>query len=215
MSNIFPRWSNTVPIKTVIGLTLIGGAVSLGLLYYMTPAWARVGYTPIQPVPFDHSIHVDQIGMDCRYCHTFVDRSEHSNIPAAATCMNCHNQIKPASPALAPIRESSAGGKPVEWIRVHRTPDYVFFNHSVHVNRGVSCVECHGQINKMKVVGHKKSLSMGFCLDCHREPEKFLRDPKTTNIYDLDSKRAGENAGLELVKHMNINPPKSCSGCHR
>ena len=189
---------------------LIGSVVVPAYFYYMTPEYTRPGYTPIQPVPFDHSIHVDQLGMDCRYCHTFVDRSEHSNIPSAATCMNCHNQIKADSPALAPIRESAAGGKPVEWIRVHRTPDYVFFNHSVHVNRGISCVECHGQINKMKVVRHEKSFGMAFCLDCHREPEKFIRDPKKTNIYDLDSKRAGESAGLALVKHMKINPPESC-----
>ena len=194
---------------------LIGNAVVLGYFYYMDPAYTRPGYEPIQPVPFDHSIHVDQIGMDCRYCHTFVDRSEHSNIPSASLFMNCHTQIKPESSALAPIRAAAKGGKPVEWIRVHKTPDYVFFNHSVHVNRGISCVECHGQINKMKVVRHEKSFSMGFCLNCHRNPEKFIRDPRTTNIYDLDSKRAGVSEGEKLVEHMKINPPESCSGCHR
>lgn len=137
MANIFPKWSNWVPVKIIIALAMIAPVVIAGYFYYMTPAYARVGYKPVQPVPFDHSLHADQLGMDCRYCHTYVDRSEHSNIPDTATCMNCHNQVLPDSPALAPVRESYATGKPVEWIRIHKTPDFVFFNHSVHVNRTV------------------------------------------------------------------------------
>lgn len=217
MANIFPKWSNTVPIKVIIALMLIGGAVTAGYFYYLTPEYARVGYKPIQPVPFDHSLHVDQLGMDCRYCHTYVDRSEHSNIPDSATCMNCHNQVLPDSPALAPVRESYESGKPVEWIRVHKTPDYVFFNHSVHVNRGISCVECHGQINKMEVVEHAKSFSMKFCLDCHRNPELAIRP--LDEVYNLDWK--AENPGMQksmgekFVHDWKVMPPTSCSGCHR
>lgn len=217
MPNIFPKWSNTVPIKVIVGLFLISVAGIWVYWYYMTPAYTRVGYAPVQPVPFDHSIHVDQLGMDCRYCHTYVDRSEHSNVPDAATCMNCHNQVQADSPALAPVRESYASGKPVEWVRVHKTPDYVFFNHSVHVNRGISCVECHGQINHMERVTHAKPFSMGFCLDCHRSPETAIRP--LDKVYDLDWKPDSQETqlteGAKMVHDWKIMPPESCSGCHR
>ena len=216
MANIFPKWSNTVPIKVIVAIVLIKTAVAIGYFHYFTPEYTRVGYQPVQPVAFDHSIHTDQIGLDCRYCHTFVDRSEHSTIPDAATCMNCHNQVQADSPALAPIREAVETGKPVEWVRVHKTPDYVFFNHSVHVNRGVSCVECHGQINKMETVEHAKSLSMAFCLDCHRNPERAIRP--VDKVYDLDWKLPEDEQleqGTKYVHKWNILPPTSCSGCHR
>src|SRR5690606_1897068 len=107
---------------------------------YSTPKYTRVGYAPVQPVPYSHALHVDQLGLDCRYCHSTVDESEHAAIPTAQTCMNCHSQVKKDSPLLAPVRASYETGMPVEWVRVHEMPDYVFFNHSVHVNRGISCV---------------------------------------------------------------------------
>ncbi len=217
MANIFPKWSNTVPLKIIFAVLLLGGAITAGVTYYFTPKYSRVGYMPIQPVAYDHSLHVDQLGMDCRYCHTYVDRSEHANIPDAGTCMNCHNQILPDSPKLAPIRASYESDQPVEWVRIHKTPDYVFFNHAVHVNRGVSCVECHGQVNEMKEVFHAKDHSMTMCLECHRNPEKFVRP--LDKVYDLDWKAASEEAqlklGKKLVHEWDINPPESCSGCHR
>lgn len=217
MANIFPKGSNLVPIKIIIGLLMLAPVITLGYFYYLTPEYARVGYAPVQPVPFDHSLHVDQLGMDCRYCHTYVDRSEHSNIPDSASCMNCHNQVLPDSPALAPVRESYESGKPVEWVRIHKTPDYVFFNHAVHVNRGISCVECHGQINEMETVQHAKSFSMGFCLDCHRNPETAVRP--LDKVYDLNWKAESPekqlNDGKQFVHDWKIMPPTSCSGCHR
>ncbi len=217
MANIFPKWSNSVPKQLLIALGLITIAVTVGTTYYATPKYTRVGYQPIQPVAFDHSLHNGQLGMDCRYCHTFVDRSEHSNVPDAATCMNCHNQIKRDSPALAPIRESWSTGKPVPWVRIHKTPDYVFFNHAVHVNRGISCLECHGQVNEMETVHHAKSHSMKFCLECHRNPEAYIRP--VDKVFDLDWKPDSEEMQLEMGKEMvhnwKVNPPKSCSGCHR
>lgn len=205
-----------VPIKVIAAIILIKSAVVAGYFHYMTPEYARIGYKPVQPVPFDHSIHVDQVGMDCRYCHTFVDRSEHSTIPDAATCMNCHNQVQSDSPALAPIREALETGKPVEWVRVHKTPDYVFFNHAVHVNRGISCVECHGEVNKMETVEHTKSLSMAFCLDCHRDPAQAVRP--VDKVYDLewkDPEGKQREHGEKFVHDWKIMPPTSCSGCHR
>ena len=217
MANIFPKWSNTVPLKLIAALLLVGGLAIAGITHYFTPKYLRVGYQPKQPVAFDHSLHVGQLGMDCRYCHTFVDRSEHSNVPAASTCMNCHSLVKPDSPQLKPIRDSYNSGEPVPWVRIHRTPDYVYFNHAAHVNRGVSCVHCHGRIDEMQEVYHAKPLSMAFCLECHRNPEHFIRpvDKVTDLAWTPESEEAQLRDGKEFVHQWNINPPESCSGCHR
>ena len=148
---------------------------------------------PTQPVPFQHTIHVQQLGLDCRYCHSYVEVSSHSNVPNTQTCMNCHTQIKANSPKLQPVRDSWTSGKPVEWTRIHRLPDYVYFNHSAHVNRGVSCVSCHGQINEMNVVWEDKSLGMAWCLECHRAPENFLRPLSEITHLDWKPSDLGTN----------------------
>src|SRR5207253_8348552 len=149
MSAIFPKWTNRLPALVIVGLLLVGSALVAGAWYYFTPKYSRVGYQPIQPVGFSHATHAGQLGIDCRYCHNAVEKSWYSNIPASSTCMNCHNQVLKDDPRLALVRESAGTGKPIPWVQVHRVPDFVYFNHSVHVNRGISCVECHGQINKM------------------------------------------------------------------
>ena len=217
MANLFPEWTNKAPIKVIIGVTLIVVAIILGLNYYFTPKYANVGYQPVQPVAFSHYLHAKQLGIDCRYCHTYVDRSEHSNIPSASTCMNCHNQVRTDSPALAPIRASYESGLPVVWTKVHSTPDYVYFNHSVHVNRGISCFECHGQVNEMDVIYQSKPLTMLFCLECHRKPQDYVRPLK--EVYNLDwraeSHREQLVFGERAVHDWHIKPPLSCSGCHR
>ncbi|MBC2595048.1 cytochrome c3 family protein [Ruficoccus amylovorans] len=217
MANIYPKWTNTAPLKIAACALLVLGTVVLGVTYYATPKWTEVGHQPIQPVAFSHNLHVSQIGLDCRYCHTYVDRSEHSNVPGANTCMNCHNQVLANDDRLAPVRESFDTGQPVPWVRVHDTPDYVYFNHSVHVNRGVSCVECHGQVNEMEIVEQRQPLSMAFCLDCHRNPENFLRPPD--EVYNLNWKPENTTAQLEMgekfVHDWKVQPPESCSGCHR
>jgi formate-dependent nitrite reductase cytochrome c552 subunit len=170
MSDIFPRWTNRLPGQIIFGLLLIGGVVTAGLNYYFTPKYTRVGYQPTQPVPFSHSIHVKQLGLDCRYCHDGVEKSWYSNVPAADTCMNCHSAVRADDPKLEPVRASyKDANKPVEWVQIHKLPDYVYFSHSVHVNRGVSCVECHGRVDEMDEVRHEKHFSMTFCLDCHRD----------------------------------------------
>ena len=195
---------------------MIGGGVTAGVTYYFTPKYTRVGYQPIQPVAFSHEIHAGQLGMDCRYCHNGVEKSWYSNIPAAAVCMNCHNQVLKDSPKLELVRESALSGKPIEWVQVHKTPDYVYFNHSVHVNRGVSCVKCHGQINHMDEVRHEKPFSMTFCLDCHRDPAKQIRDPK--DVYNLDLKISDaeqEKMGKKFVHDWKVNASQNCSACHR
>lgn len=218
MSNLFPKSANKLPLQILIFVGLTAGIVLAGVNYYATPKYTRVGYAPQQPVPFSHALHAGQLGLDCRYCHSNVEKSGHSNIPTAQTCMNCHGTIKADSPLLAPVRESYASGNPVKWVNVHETPNYVYFNHSVHVARGVSCVECHGKINEMEVVKHDQSLSMSWCLDCHRAPEKVLRDPKL--VTNLDWKHPGgaegqAEQGKKFVHDWNVQPPQSCSGCHR
>lgn len=221
MANIFPKWSNTVPIKVVIALILTVTAATAGVWYYMSPNYTKVGYMPTQPVPYSHALHVGTLGLDCRYCHTFVDRSAHANIPAPSVCMNCHSpdlgNVLSDSPRLAPIRDSYASGQPVEWVKIHNISDYAYFNHAVHVNRGVSCVECHGQINEMETVAEAKPLGMSFCLDCHRNPERVVRP--LDKVYDLtwkaDSKEAQAQDGTKFVHDWKILPPQSCSGCHR
>ena len=138
MPAIFPKWTNRLPLILIVGGMLASTSVIGGLWYYFTPKYTRVGYQPIQPVGFPHSVHVDQLGLDCRYCHSAVEKSWYSNVPVATTCMNCHNQVLKEDPRLALVRESAASGKPIPWVQVHKVPDYVYFNHSVHVARGVS-----------------------------------------------------------------------------
>ncbi|NBR87253.1 MAG: cytochrome C [Proteobacteria bacterium] len=216
MSDIFPKWTNKLPAMVIVGGLLAGGVVTAGVTYYLTPKYARVGYKPVQPVAFSHAIHADQLAIDCRYCHNGVEKSWYSNVPAASTCMNCHNQVLKDDPKLALVRESAATGKPIPWVQIHKTPDFVYFNHSVHVNRGVSCVHCHGPVNKMDEVRHSKSLGMSFCLECHRDPAAKIRP--NDQVFNLDWQAPegfAKKEGAKLVKDWNVHPGESCSVCHR
>jgi hypothetical protein len=222
MSDIFPKWTNRLPLQVIVGAAMFGTALTAGVTYYLTPKYSRVGYQPIQPVAFSHNIHAGQLGMDCRYCHNGVDRAWFSNVPAASTCMNCHSAVLKDDPKLAVVRESYSTGKPVPWVHIHKTPDYVYFNHSVHVTRGVSCVECHGPINKMDEVYHAKPLSMAMCLDCHRDPAARLRPvDKVTDLdwkWSPDPKAAAEQQkafGEKAVHDWKVQSLQSCSTCHR
>ena len=222
MANFFPRWTNWVPIKLLVCGIVLAGGLTGATWYYATPKYTRVGYQPIQPVPFSHATHAEQLGIDCRYCHSTVEKSWFSNIPSSSTCMNCHNQVLKDDPRLALVRESAASGKPIPWVQIHRTPDFVYFNHSVHVNRGVSCVECHGQINQMTEVYHAKPLSMAFCLDCHRNPAAKVRPPD--KITDLNWQWSGDPNiaaqqqkafGEKFVHDFRVESLQNCSACHR
>lgn len=232
MANIFPRWSNLLPLKIAICLGAVGAGVALAFAYYATPKATVVGYQPTQPIPFSHKIHVDQLGLDCRYCHSFVDVAGHSNVPTGNTCWNCHQHVQKDSPKLAPLHKSmdtsypGYDGKPIEWVRVHKAPDYVYFNHSAHVNRGISCQSCHGDVNTMEVVYHAEPHSMGWCLDCHRAPEEHLRPLE--EVYNLNysdddvgkyttdqSVKTTEDLGKKLKETFNVHPKTSCTTCHR
>lgn len=216
MANFFPRWTNLLPLWVIVSVLTIGGGVTAGVAYYFTPKYTRVGYTPSQPIPFSHKIHAGQLGLDCRYCHSFVEESSHANVPATQTCWNCHQHVKKDSPLLAKVAESMETGESIPWVKVHKVPDYAYFNHSAHVNRGVSCVECHGRVDEMTVVRHEQSLSMSWCLDCHRDPAKHLRPlDQVTNLgwqpEGVDRVALGE----KLKQAWNVQPPESCGACHR
>ena len=217
MSKLFPRSVNRLPLQIIIYLFVAAGMATAGMTYYMTPKYARVGYAPVQPVPYSHALHAGQLGIDCRYCHSNVEKSGFANLPTAQTCMNCHGQIKTTSPLLAVVRRSYATGQPVPWVQVHQVPDFVYFNHSIHIARGVSCIECHGPINTMDTVRHDKPLSMGFCLDCHRDPAPHLRPCDQVTNLDWKAPSAADQLamGTRFVHDWKVNPPQSCSGCHR
>lgn len=222
MSAIFPKWTNWLPLALGVGAALAGGAVTAGVTYYFTPKYTRVGYEPVQPVPFSHKIHAGELGIDCRYCHNMVDKTWVSNIPAASTCMNCHSTVLKDDPRLAIVRESATNNTPIPWVQIHITPDYVYFNHSVHVRRGISCVECHGRIDEMDTVYHAKPLSMSFCLDCHRDPAAHIRpEDKVTDLGWAWSTNAVEAAklqemnGTKFVHDWKVESLENCSTCHR
>ena len=211
---IFPKWLNILPVVLLVLLIGVLGITVHLFWYWFSPKHLNVGYQPKQPIPFSHALHVDNVGMDCRYCHSNVEKAAHSNIPATETCMNCHKQIKTDSPHIKKLTEHYESGEPIEWIKVHMLPDYVYFNHSAHVNVGVSCVQCHGQVNKMDVVYQAEPLSMGWCLECHREPEKYLW-PKE-QVTNLDWRPEDQlELGLQLKETYNVNPGEACSVCHR
>ena len=216
MSAVFPKWTNRLPILAIVASMLFGTGVVAGVWYYFTPKYTDVGYMPIQPVPFPHSVHADQLGIDCRYCHSDVERSWYSNVPTSSTCMNCHNQVLKEDPRLALVRESAQTGKAIPWVQVHKLPDFAYFNHSVHVNRGISCVHCHGQIHKMDEVQQAKPLSMTFCLECHRNPAPNLRPPDKITDLDWDPhEHLPKGWFTNAFKEWGVEKLENCSACHR
>ncbi|MGC4030878.1 MAG: cytochrome c3 family protein [Tepidisphaeraceae bacterium] len=213
---VFPKTMNL--LLPLLVLAAVGGATYVPVVagIGMSPENTDVGYQPEQPVPYSHALHVGQLGLDCRYCHTTVDQAAFAAIPPVQTCMNCHTNVKKESPKLQPVRDAWTTGKPMNWVTVHDLPDFAFFNHSAHVNKGVSCVECHGRIDHMGEEGvfQAKNLSMGWCLDCHRSTEKVLRPrDQVTNlgwkVEDLATAPKGSESfeiHEALLKHKAEHP---------
>jgi len=215
MTQIFPRWTNKLPPLIAGGLLLVSVTVIAGFWYFGSPQYSDVGYRPRQPIPYSHKLHAGDLGIDCRYCHSNVEISPVANVPPTQTCMNCHKIILPQSEKLLPVRESWSKQEPIQWIRVHKLPDFVYFNHSAHLNAGVGCADCHGNIAQMEVVTQKQPLSMSWCLDCHRNPDMHLRPrEQLTNMSwtpPADQKEFAER----VRKEKQIASPTDCSGCHR
>ena len=212
----FPEWTEGFTKKWL--LLLVGGApiYLIGLAAFGLNATAiRVGYRPEQPIPYSHATHVGELGLDCRYCHNTVDVSPHSAVPPVATCMNCHTGIHAQSEALLPVREAYAGGEAIEWVRVHDLPDYVYFNHSAHVTRGVGCESCHGRIDQMAVVAQVEELTMSWCLDCHRDPWPNLRPLSEITTMGYEPSGDRHELGRQIAEERNLKPSTDCSTCHR
>jgi len=214
MAQQFPKWVNKAPKLALI--VLFFGLVSAVFIFWFwfSPYNLNVGYKPDQPVPYSHKLHVGKLGMDCRYCHQFVEKSAYAGVPSTEVCMNCHKSIKTNSLALKEVKKSFETGDPIQWIRVHKVGDYAYFDHSVHSKAGVGCVQCHGRVDKMDNVQQRKPLSMGWCINCHRNPELSLSPIE--KITDMDFK--GDEKWIKLAKKKAklLHPPvENCSGCHQ
>jgi hypothetical protein len=216
MPQIFHRSTNTVSRVSIFGAVFMGAAgLWLILEINRSPYVTRAFEAREQPVPFSHAHHVGGIGIECRYCHTSVDRSAVAGIPPTKTCMNCHSQIWSQSPTLEPVRDSFRTDTSLEWTRVHDLPDFVYFNHSAHVNKGIGCSTCHGRVDRMPLTWQVHSLQMEWCLECHRQPEKYVR-PKA-EVYNIAYEAPADQLerGRKLVREYGIHTRVSCSTCHR
>jgi hypothetical protein len=218
MAQIFGPKANLLSRLSIYGAFGAAGLFVLALLVYSrSPYPSFVAYAPQQPVPYSHAFHVGGLKLDCRYCHSSVEVSASAGIPPTQTCMTCHSVIRTDSANLAPVRDSYQTGKPIEWIRVHDLGDFVYFNHSIHVTKGVGCSTCHGAIGQMAVVQQSQPLTMGWCLDCHRAPEQYLRPQ--SEIYNTEYVAPANQLeiGRQLIQENNIQVSKlqNCSICHR
>ena len=211
----FPRWTDGLRPLMGIAAVLTPTYVVALFVYGASAETLNVGYEPTQPIPFSHALHAGQLGMDCRYCHSTVENAAMAAIPPLSTCMNCHDKILTNSPKLEPLREAWESGGSVEWVKVHDLPEYAYFDHSVHVRAGVSCVECHGRVDQMEKVRTVAPLSMSWCIDCHRDPEPRLRPRE--HVFDLawETDEDREVLGARLREQYGLNPRTDCSTCHR
>lgn len=207
-----PRWLLGLIVVAFV-LVLTGAA----LAYYGTDANLAVGYGPMQPVEFSHKLHAGDLGLDCRFCHHTVERSPYAALPSTQVCMNCHNKVRTDSVKLLPVRATYAENRPLAWVRVHNLPDFVYFDHSAHLAAGVGCSTCHGRIDQMTRVAQVQSLSMGWCLDCHRSPQPYLRAAAdiTNMSWTPTAVTPAQAAGLQPSSGRHVDPPTHCSGCHR
>ena len=216
MPQIFRRSANTLSKVSIFGLlSLVGGLILLAIVLARSSYVTRQQIFVEQPLQFSHMHHVTDDGIDCRYCHTSVETSSFAGIPPTKTCMNCHSVLFANASFLEPVRASFRDNRPLHWVRVHDLPDFVYFNHSIHLKKGVGCETCHGRIDQMPLTYQQNSLLMEWCIDCHKNPAPNLRprDQVTTMGYRPAKDQA--ELGPELVKAYNVNPPISCSTCHR
>ncbi len=232
MPQIFHRSTNSLSrITIILAVVLVSGLLFAAAELQRSPYYSWRGVTRVQPVPFSHQHHVGGLGIDCRYCHTSVETSGFAGIPPTKTCMNCHAQIWTNAPMLEPVRESFRSGRSLVWTRVNAVPDYVYFDHSIHISKGVGCNDCHGPVDRMPLMYAANTLQMEFCLNCHRAPEKFLRprsevfnmryeQPTPQKPLAMDGKTFTDQAALGgyLNSKYHVRTPydiMSCNTCHR
>jgi hypothetical protein len=217
MPQIFHPSMNYIARASIFGAALIlAGLGEVMWVYSRSSYQTQVGVVRPQPVQFSHEHHVGGLGIDCRYCHTSVETSPFAGIPATEICMHCHSQIWRDSPKLAPVRDSFRTGRSIHWTRVHDVPDFVYFNHSIHVAKGVGCISCHDRVDKMPLMWRAKTLQMKWCVDCHRNPGPHLRNPD--QVFAMQPAQAREDAAATpmstLMKKYQIAQETDCSTCH-
>lgn len=218
MAQLFPASANIWARASIISLVV--GVATLATLAYTLANYSsyvtRQREARHQPISFSHRHHVESMGIECRYCHFHVEESKFAGIPPTHTCMTCHSQIWSESDYLKQVRDSYEKNEPIEWVRVHDLPDFVYFNHAIHVKKGVGCYSCHGRVDEMAAVYQEKALYMGFCLDCHRNPERYLRPrSEITNMAWQPKGESQEELGARLVEEYQVNPQENCYACHR
>jgi hypothetical protein len=219
MSQIFPRGANAVARMSLVGVLALAALVGWILLTLMRSSWlTKQNEFVEQPLQFSHAHHVGGEGLDCRYCHTSVEKSSFAGIPPTKTCMNCHSVLWTNAPILEPVRASLRNDTPLTWIRVNDLPDFVYFNHQIHVRQGVGCATCHGPVDKMPLMYQARSLQMEWCLDCHRSPEKYLRPREQVFNMAYEAPSNQLEVGLRLKRDYKVSSVEhmtSCSVCHR
>ncbi len=216
MVQVFGPGANSLA-RFTLGGSLVGVALLfLALeLYVRSPYVTEVGQPIAQPIPFSHKHHVADDGIDCRYCHTTVENSAFAGIPSTQTCMNCHSQVWAESPTLAPVRDSFRTGQPIAWNRVDNLPGFVYFDHSIHVQKGVGCSTCHGQVDQMPLTYKTQSMQMSWCLDCHQNPAQFIRPREQVFNMAWQPPANQADVGQQLVQLYHVQSKISCSTCHR
>jgi len=216
MSQIFPPSANSYARGSIVALLIVVGTLLLTLdRLSRSPFATHQDEVREQPVQFSHQHHAGGLGIDCRYCHATVEKTPSAGIPPTKTCMNCHSQIWITSPYLEVVRASFRDDKPLHWLRVHDLPDFVYFNHSVHVKKGVGCSTCHGRVDRMPLMRQEAPLQMGWCLDCHKNPAKYVRPRELVTQMDYVPPANQMEVGERLVKAYQIQSLTSCSTCHR
>jgi Cytochrome c7 and related cytochrome c len=216
MAQLFRPSSNTIAKVGIVAVLLLAASTfSVAYIVDRGPWITSVRIAPEQPIEFSHKHHVKDDGIDCRYCHTSVETSSFAGIPPTETCMTCHSQIWTNATVTEPIRQSWASGKSIEWTRVHDLPDFVYFNHSIHINKGIGCSTCHGQVNEMPLTYKVNTLNMNWCLNCHREPERYIR-PKA-EVFNIDYQYPPDqmDLGKKLVAEYHVHSLTDCVTCHR
>jgi len=218
MAQLFKKRANAIARLIIFGGPAVFLAICAVLFTFgRSDFWTRVDDPLNQPVPFSHKHHVDGLGIDCRYCHTSVEQSSFAGLPSTETCMTCHSQIWKDAPVLEPVRASFQTGRPIQWTRVYDLPDYVYFDHSIHVNKGISCAACHSRVDEMPITWKAQPLYMRWCLDCHRHPEENLRRPQDVFDMQYQAPKNQSTLGRQLAieNHVHQQGLTDCYTCHR